>query len=65
MERQRTDLIHLHGMEKEDMHTTHAGETDALHGELVALQRERDDQLLMAENEKQQVISLAVFGYFL
>ena len=57
MERQRDELIHMHTMEKEDMQQNHAGEAEALHGELIALQRERDDQLLMAENEKQQVMS--------
>ena len=55
MERQREDLVHQYSMEKEDMTAATERLKDELTNELAMLQRDRDDSLLLAENEKQQV----------
>ena len=54
-ERQREEILHQHAMEKEDMNGRFDREREELTEELANLQRERDNQLLMAENDKQQV----------
>lgn len=55
MEQQREEILHLHGMEKEEMAQNFDRANEELSNENIALQRERDDSLLLAENEKQQV----------
>jgi hypothetical protein len=54
-------------MEKEDIVNRYEREKDELQCEIVALQRDRDDSLLMAENDKQQVSRylLPVFTLYL
>ena len=44
--------------QREGLAHAHTLEVDELTAEMTALQRERDDALLIAENEKQQVLSL-------
>ena len=55
MERQREDTLHQYTMEKEDQAAAMERLKDELTNELAILQRDRDDSLLLAENEKQQV----------
>ena len=55
MERERDLLIHQNILEKEDLVSNHGAMLDSLQADMVSLQRERDDQLIMAENDKQQV----------
>ena len=55
MERVREDILHSHAMEKEDLVTSMGRMKDELNNEINMLQRDRDDSLLLAENEKQQV----------
>ena len=50
-------LVHQHNMEKEDLMMRFRREKEELQEEIAALQRDRDDSLLMAENDKQQVTS--------
>ena len=58
MESQREELIHQHTMEKDDLLATLEHTKEELGADIVAIQRDRDDSLLLAENEKQQVSSL-------
>ena len=58
MESQRDEIIHQNAMEKEDMVTRAEREREELNDALNALQRDRDEQLLLAENDKQQALSL-------
>lgn len=55
MEGQRDEIIHQNNLEKEDLVTRYEREKEQLQDELNALQRDRDEQLLLAENDKQQV----------
>ena len=55
MERQREEIIHAHTMEREEMIANNERMQEELNDEIAALQRDRDDSLLLAENEKQQV----------
>lgn len=52
---EREQLLHHHNLEKEDMSSRFDNEREELHENLASLQRDRDDALLMAENDKQQV----------
>ena len=49
-------MVHRNAMEKEEMLNRFDREREDLQEELDNLQRERDNQLLMAENDKQQVL---------
>ena len=60
MERERDLLIHQNVLEKEDLLSNHNTVLDSMQADIVSLQRERDDQLIMAENDKQQVIRLLI-----
>ena len=55
MENKREELIHAYNMEKGEMTERFEREKDELNADLVGLQRERDEQLIVAENDKQQV----------
>ena len=55
MEAQREDILNRHAVEKEDMLSRHASEKSDLEEELAATCRDRDDSMMFAENEKQQV----------
>ena len=55
MESQRDEIIHQNNLEKEDTVNRYEREKEQLNDELASLQRDRDEQLLMAENDKQQV----------
>ena len=55
MESQRDEIIHQNNMEKEEMQNLFERAQEELNNQLIALQRDRDDSLLLAENEKQQV----------
>ena len=55
MEAQREDILNRHAVEKEDMLNRHASEKSDLEEELAATCRDRDDSMMFAENEKQQV----------
>lgn len=55
MEAAREEMLSQHQMEKEDMVEKFEKEKDALEMELAATQKDRDDSLMFAENEKQQV----------
>ena len=55
MESQREQILHDNNLEKEDILRRADSEHSELSDTLIALQRERDDQLLDAENDKQQV----------
>ena len=64
MESQRDEIIHQNNMEKEEMQNLFERAQEELNNQLIALQRDRDDSLLVAENEKQQVratFSLLIF----
>ena len=64
MESQRDEIIHQNNMEKEEMQNLFERAQEELNNQLIALQRDRDDSLLLAENEKQQVratFSLLIF----
>jgi hypothetical protein len=54
-ENQREQLVHQHGLEKDEMITNFEVERENLKDEIEAVQKARDDQLVTAENEKQQV----------
>ena len=54
-ENQREEIIHSHVMEKEDMMNSFEREREDLQTEIVSVQRDRDEALLLAENDKQQV----------
>ena len=55
MESQRDEIIHQNNMEKEEMQNLFERAQEELNNQLISLQRDRDDSLLLAENEKQQV----------
>jgi hypothetical protein len=55
LENQRETIIHQFNLEKDEMLRRFEHEREELENEIGALQRERDDQLIMAENDKQQV----------
>lgn len=54
-ETERDENLHQNAMEKEELLNRFDREREDLQEELANLQRERDNQLLMAENDKQQV----------
>lgn len=54
-ETERDEMVHQNAMEKEELLNRFDREREDLQEELGNLQRERDNQLLMAENDKQQV----------
>lgn len=58
-------MVHQNTMEKEDMLSRMERERQELNEEILNLQRERDDQLLIAENDKQQVLPSALLGHTL
>ena len=62
-ENQREQLVHHHGLEKEEMLARFAIERDELNEEVATVQRDRDDQLILAENEKQQVSFKRIYIY--
>ena len=55
MEAKREELVHAYATEKDEIITREEQELEELHNEILALQRERDESLLLAENDKQQV----------
>ena len=55
MEAARDEMITQNQNEKEDMAEKFDREKSELEQELAATQRDRDDSLMFAENEKQQV----------
>lgn len=55
LEAQRDEIIHQNNMEKEDMICDFTRIKEELQDSLNAVQRDRDEQLLIAENDKQQV----------
>lgn len=59
-ETERDEMVHHNAMEKEEMLNRFDREREDLQTELANLQRERDNQLLMAENDKQQVMQYGV-----
>ena len=54
-ETNRDQLLHNHAMEKEEMSTRADRQIEELQEELAKVQRERDEALLLAENDRQQV----------
>ena len=58
MEASREQIIQQNQNEKEDMIEKYEREKAELEQELAATQRDRDDSLMFAENEKQQVSQL-------
>ena len=48
-------MLHNNNVEREEMVSRYEAEKQELTNEIIAVQRERDDSLLLAENEKQQV----------
>ncbi len=58
METQRDGVVHSHNLEKEELVTVLERTKEDMAGQLLAMQRDRDDSLLLAENEKQQVCSV-------
>lgn len=55
LEAQREEILTNHAIEKEDMLAKHAQDKCELEEELAATCRDRDDSMMFAENEKQQV----------
>ena len=55
MEANRDDIVARNANEKDDVLARHAQEKTELEEELAATCRDRDDSLMFAENEKQQV----------
>ena len=54
-ETQRDQLLHNHSMEKEEMASRADNQIEELQEELGKVQRDRDEALLLAENDRQQV----------
>ena len=63
MESQRDEIIHQNNMEKEEMQNLFERAQEELNNQLIVLQRDRDDSLLLAENEKQQVLATFILVY--
>lgn len=55
MEVAREDLVGCQTQEREEMCEKYEREKAELEEELAAVQKDRDDSLMFAENEKQQV----------
>lgn len=62
LETQRDDILTRNANDKDDMLNRHAQEKTELEEELAATCRDRDDSLMFAENEKQQVYFTSIFG---
>ena len=64
METERDQILTQNQMEKEEMQEKFDREKDELEQELAATQKDRDDSLMFAENEKQQVgkITFSLFS---
>ena len=58
METERDQILSQNQLEKEEMQEKFDREKDELEQELAATQKDRDDSLMFAENEKQQVRQL-------
>ena len=48
-------MLHAHTMEKEEMASRADNQIEELQEELAKVQRDRDEALLLAENDRQQV----------
>ena len=59
MENNRDKLIHEWTMEKEELVAAYDRMKEDLENDLNNVQRERDDNMIFAENDKQQALSLA------
>ena len=64
METERDQILTQNQMEKEEMQEKFDREKDELEQELAATQKDRDDSLMFAENEKQQVWCAWLFDIF-
>jgi hypothetical protein len=60
-ESNRDQLLHAHAMEKEEMTTRAERQAEELQEELAKVQRDRDEALLLAENDRQQVKDLIFY----
>ena len=53
-------MLHAHTMEKEEMASRADNQIEELQEELAKVQRDRDEALLLAENDRQQVWQLSL-----
>ena len=56
LEGERESIFHKHALEKEDMQQSYNKVQQELEEQLSALTRDRDNSLLMSENDRQQVV---------
>ena len=59
-EANREQLLHNHLLEKEEMTSHTDNQIEELQEELAKLQRDRDEALLLAENDRQQVCLVVI-----
>ena len=59
-ETSREQMLHAHTMEKEEMASRADNQIEELQEELAKVQRDRDEALLLAENDRQQVWQLSL-----
>lgn len=55
LESEREAILHKHALEKEDMSQAYNKLQEDMEDQVSVLTRDRDNSLLMAENERQQV----------
>lgn len=55
MENERESILHTHTMEKEDMQQSYNKLQDDMEEQVSTVARDRDNSLLMAESDRQQV----------
>ena len=62
-ETNREQMLHTHTMEKEEMASRADNQIEELQEELAKVQRDRDEALLLAENDRQQVRQLSCYSH--
>ena len=62
-ETNREQMLHAHTMEKEEMASRADNQIEELQEELAKVQRDRDEALLLAENDRQQVRQLSCYSH--
>lgn len=53
--RRHEDLVHQHKLDKDEMHSRFTAQIEELRLEIENMQRDHDEQLVVAESDKQQV----------
>ena len=64
MSRDREHLLHQHSLEKEEMMLKFTAERDKLNATIACALRDRDDKLMEAERDKQQVCCFVYCSHF-